>query len=136
MTTKPHLIVYCQFLPCPSSPAFNTTCTVFFLHPEPLQQASTRDTSSFWWFSPHNLAIANFFAGTLPPARPAHTTYVLVIPSLTLATPVIKSKPFLPMEGKPLITSPPFFGQGNATSNFDQSHSHQQLQPQPTHQRF
>jgi hypothetical protein len=60
-TTKPHLIVYCQFIPCPSSPSFNTASTVFFLHLEHFLQASARDTSASWWFSPHNSAIEKKF---------------------------------------------------------------------------
>ena len=60
-TTKLHLIVYCQFIPCPSSPSFNTASTVFFLHLEHFLQASARDTSASWWFSPHNSAIEKKF---------------------------------------------------------------------------
>jgi hypothetical protein len=85
------------------SPAINAASTSFLLHPELFHKVSTRDTSSFWCFSPHYSAIAKNFADRLPPARLlAHTHYVQALPSPTLAEHNIILKPFLPIIEKPL----------------------------------
>jgi hypothetical protein len=68
--------------------------------------------------------MAKIFAGRIPPARLANTTYITARQSFPMAA-HIKSMPFLPMDWKSLITYPPeLFGQGDATSSFNHSRSH------------